>query len=155
MGRLDTISRLFSLSSEYPARLVGSFCKYGVDMNATVWNEQKLKRLYEMRGRNVRIEDIAESLGVNKRTLERRLYWDSMSPDQRKARRDKIYARRREEAKDNRRIIVEQVVVSERPGAEQIRDRDERMMLAPRDLTAMFCGDPLPGHSALDKRTVA
>lgn len=121
-------------------------------MNATVWDEKKLKRLYEMRKQNVRIDDMAADLGVKKRTLERRLYWDSMTPEKRKARQERIYARRREEAKGNRRIIVEQVAVSERPGAEQIRDRDERMTLAPRDLTALFCGDPLPGHSALDKR---
>lgn len=31
-------------------------------------------------------------------------------------------------------------------------DRERRMMLAPRDLTASFCGDPMPGMSALDRR---
>lgn len=30
-------------------------------------------------------------------------------------------------------------------------DRDERAMLEPRSLTALICGDPLPGRSALDK----
>ena len=34
-----------------------------------------------------------------------------------------------------------------------IEDRDLRQTLAPRDLTAILCGDPLPGRSALDRRT--
>ena len=32
-------------------------------------------------------------------------------------------------------------------------ERDRRALLAPRDLTAAFFGDPLPGYSALDRRT--
>lgn len=30
-------------------------------------------------------------------------------------------------------------------------ERERRMMLAPRDLTAAFFNDPLPGYSALDR----
>lgn len=33
-----------------------------------------------------------------------------------------------------------------------LQDRDRRMQLAPRDLTAAFFGDPLPGMSALERR---
>lgn len=33
-----------------------------------------------------------------------------------------------------------------------LADRDRRQTLGPRDLTAAFCGDPLPGYSALDRR---
>lgn len=33
-----------------------------------------------------------------------------------------------------------------------IDDRDRRAQLAPRDLTAAFFGDPLPGMSALERR---
>ena len=31
-------------------------------------------------------------------------------------------------------------------------DREYRRQLAPRSFTAAFCGDPLPGYAALDKR---
>jgi hypothetical protein len=31
-------------------------------------------------------------------------------------------------------------------------DRRHRQSLEPRDLTAAFCGDPLPGYSALERR---
>lgn len=33
-----------------------------------------------------------------------------------------------------------------------LEDRDHRLGLAPRDLVALFAGDPLPGYSALDRR---
>ena len=35
---------------------------------------------------------------------------------------------------------------------EVLSDRDRRMDLSPRDLSAALCGDPLPGYSALDRR---
>lgn len=34
-----------------------------------------------------------------------------------------------------------------------VADWRQRMSLAPRDLTASLMGDPLPGHSALERRT--
>lgn len=33
-----------------------------------------------------------------------------------------------------------------------LAERDRRLLLRPRDLTAAFAGDPLPGFSALDRR---
>jgi hypothetical protein len=41
---------------------------------------------------------------------------------------------------------------SVRPCPLALADRDRRAELEPRDLTAWFCGDPLPGMSALDRR---
>jgi plasmid stabilization system protein ParE len=35
---------------------------------------------------------------------------------------------------------------------ELIEDRDRRYSIMPRDLTALLCGDPLPGMSALERR---
>lgn len=34
-----------------------------------------------------------------------------------------------------------------------LREQDYRLNLEPRDLTAAFCGDPLPGYSALDRQS--
>jgi hypothetical protein len=42
---------------------------------------------------------------------------------------------------------------SVRPCPLALADRDHRAKLEPRDLTAWFFGDPLPGISALDQRT--
>jgi hypothetical protein len=33
-----------------------------------------------------------------------------------------------------------------------LADRERRQEIAPRDITASFFGDPLPGYSALDRR---
>jgi hypothetical protein len=41
---------------------------------------------------------------------------------------------------------------SVRPCPLALADRDRRAELEPRDLTAWFFGDPLPGMSALDRR---
>lgn len=35
---------------------------------------------------------------------------------------------------------------------EVLADRDRRLALAPASLTAAICGDPAPGHSALDRK---
>jgi len=42
---------------------------------------------------------------------------------------------------------------SVRPCPLALADRDRRAELEPRDLTAWSFGDPLPGMSALDRRT--
>ena len=42
---------------------------------------------------------------------------------------------------------------SVRPCPLALADRDRRAKLEPRDLTAWFFGDPLPGMSELDRRT--
>ena len=42
---------------------------------------------------------------------------------------------------------------SVRPCPLALADHDRRAKLEPRDLTAWFFGDPLPGMSALDRRT--
>jgi hypothetical protein len=41
--------------------------------------------------------------------------------------------------------------LSLRPDPLALADRDRRANLEPRDLTAWFFGDPLPGMSALDR----
>ena len=42
--------------------------------------------------------------------------------------------------------------LSLRPDTLALADRDRRANLEPRDLTAWFFGDPLPGMSAFDRR---
>jgi hypothetical protein len=40
-------------------------------------------------------------------------------------------------------------------GCQPLSDRDRRANLEPRDVTAWFFGDPLPGMSALDRRLLS
>lgn len=41
----------------------------------------------------------------------------------------------------------------DKPSADILRERDRRLAIPPRDLSAAFFGDPLPGFSALERRT--
>jgi hypothetical protein len=45
--------------------------------------------------------------------------------------------------------------LSLRPDPLALADRDRRANLEPRDVTAWFLGDPLPGMSALDRRLLS
>lgn len=122
-------------------------------MSETVWTEKRLEFLATLMGENVPLQEIADRIGISKRAVEGRLYWNRMTPEARAKRREAINARRRENhAKAERRITIEQVQVSARPSGEQIRQRDMRMAMPHRDLTAILCGDPKIGFSALDQR---
>lgn len=52
----------------------------------------------------------------------------------------------------NRRVHFEQTNSQFIIPARCLIERDRRYAIAPRDLTAAFCGDPLPGYSALERR---
>lgn len=115
------------------------------------WTEDRLATLNAKYAEGVPLQDIADMIGTSKRTVENRLYWLRMSPERRAARRQKINEYRRSIKKDTR-VTIEQVQVSARPTADQLRDRDIRLSLPPRDLTAAFFGDPPVGRSALETR---
>lgn len=47
--------------------------------------------------------------------------------------------------------FAHEVRAEQPPPPEVIARRDHRVMLRPRTITALICGDPLPGESALDR----
>ncbi|GAC1572931.1 MAG: hypothetical protein NVS3B5_02100 [Sphingomicrobium sp.] len=51
----------------------------------------------------------------------------------------------------NKELTGEDVIPAFRPTLEMIAEAHRRNA-APRPITAWVCGDPAPGHSALDKR---
>lgn len=114
------------------------------------WTDERLATLNAKYAEGIPLQDIADHLGTSKRTVENRLYWLRMTPERRAARRQKINEYRRALKKGDTRVTIEQVQVSARPSEEQLRQRDAREMLPYRDLTAMLCGDPKIGESALD-----
>lgn len=116
------------------------------------WTEDRLATLNAKYAEGIPLQDIADHLGTSKRTVENRLYWLRMTPERRAARREKINEYRRSLKKGDTRVTIEQVQVSARPSDEQIRQRDTRMAMPHRDLTAILCGDPPLGFSALDAR---
>jgi hypothetical protein len=52
------------------------------------------------------------------------------------------------------RVVQHEVQVVQIP-ASVLADRDARLALSPRDLTAAIAGDPLPGMSALERKKAA
>jgi hypothetical protein len=78
--------------------------------------------------------------------------WLTMTPEEREVRRALHLANRRAQEAAVVKERVERRVASPRPSPEQLYDRDQRLALSPRSLTAALLGDPLPGRSALDRR---
>jgi hypothetical protein len=72
----------------------------------------------------------------------------ALDPDYRRKRMDQINAARYGRAHSE--ISAARFVA---PPADVLRRREHRVMLRPTSLTALLCGDPLPGESALDRRS--
>lgn len=98
---------------------------------------------------------------VNRRigALEEKIRWENMTEDDRQRRRDQLKARRRAAKADaaprqRRKPVAPVIQIAPRPRVCQqaLADREIRINSAPRDLTAAFFNDPLPGYSALDLR---
>lgn len=82
------------------------------------------------------------------KAIEGRMRWEKMTEAQRQNRRDGINRRRGSDARGDSSYIS----TSGRPTSSLLEERDRRLSISPRDLTAAFFGDPLPGYSALDRR---
>ena len=116
-----------------------------------VWSEQRLATLYAMKAAGASIGEIAKAMGVLAKSVDGRLRYDAMTPAQRDERRSRVRARAIERVPD-RRALHDKVLVDARPSDEQIKQRDVRMAMPYRDLTAFMLGDPPIGFSALDQR---
>lgn len=92
-------------------------------------------------------------------SLKEKIRWEKMTEEHRQQRRDQLKARRLAvkavtPSRQRRKPVAPAVQVAPRPRVSQqaLADREIRMKSAPRDLTAAFFNDPLPGYSALDQR---
>lgn len=97
-----------------------------------------------MRADGAKVADIAKALGASDTTV---FYW--LNPGKEKDRRERKNAIRRQATEDRNAKANPRFVTSP-------RFRPDVTKLPPvpadtRDLTAKFCGDPLPGRSVLDK----
>ena len=88
------------------------------------------QKCIELRESGLSCRQIGEILGVNRKTVSALIH------DFRK--------------RDYRR--VEEIIPVSAP-AQVLAEREHRLALAPRDITAALFGDPLPGYSALERRT--
>lgn len=120
------------------------------------WTQEEIEALHRLRRINTPIPAICEQLGRSLHSVKHRLEWDGMTVKSRLKRRARINRRRAEESgagvgRHNLNVLNLDLGVGPRPTSELLHERDMRAQIPPRDLTAAFCGDPLPGYSALDR----
>lgn len=122
-------------------------------MNRNKWTEEDIATLDRMLAQGYCNAEIAPKVGRSKYAVQtyRR---DRARTDEDKAakrrRANELARLRNDKPKTGRLAFGERII--DRPTPDILRERDRRLALPPRDLTAAFCGDPLPGYSALERR---
>ncbi len=118
------------------------------------WSSDDIHRLVGLRNAGHTMADCAHIMGRSVGSIEGKLEYMGLSIDQRNARRAGLSTRRRREVADTTKRIHfnQKATLANRPAPDLLAERDRRLALQPRDLTAAFCGDPLPGYSALERR---
>lgn len=122
------------------------------------WKPAELKTMHRLIQAGRPYAEIATELERSVASLKHRLQWEcrsSESRDQRNARL-KEYRRQRDlsvrAGEPNTQGLNLELGCGPKPGADLLRARDQKASIPPRDLTAAFFGDPLPGYSALERR---
>lgn len=105
---------------------------------------QELMRLLE-EGWSFRA--VGRALNRSTGSINERIKWLRRTPEEHEA-----VNSRRNAVRSPRGIVVSaELGKGIKPDERVLRDRDRRLALPPRNLTAAICGDPLPGSSALDR----
>jgi hypothetical protein len=120
-----------------------------------IWTRAEFKRAKELLSQGLSYKLVAESLGRTDTQLHDKLVYESKSPEWHERKRNTINARRRAQAAARPIQVPRDPVYAmriERAPAAVVIERDHRQSLSPRSLTALLCGDPLPGFSALERR---
>jgi len=127
-------------------------------MKGKPWSDKEKETADKLYQQGLSYREIGLYLGRTDTSVEGYFRWKRMPESERVARRERarIYAR------EFRRMMgltprgfrkgADHVVTAMKPDPEAMADRDRRSALLPRDLTALLCGDPLPGMSAFDRR---
>lgn len=97
----------------------------------TPWSQQDIARLKELRAQGVKTRDIAQIIGRHPSHIYSKLAY-----------LDHIY-------REGPRLEAQRSLNVPRDTEMEWRARQR---LGPASLTAAFCGDPLPGYSALERR---
>lgn len=121
------------------------------------WTAEDWSRAKELLATGLGYDDIAVRLRRTTRAVKAKFQKESLTPEQR-ARRAEYQRRKRAETTASRTVAGVTFVRVPRETAAMdnaLNDRNVRINLAPRSLTAAFFGDPLPGYSALDQRRQA
>lgn len=118
----------------------------------TPWSEEDTRIACDLAAAKMPYAQIAERLGRGSRSVRNKVFETRQTPEQRRERLERKYASRNSRPKDS--YTPHPVQPADRAADEIAMDtRDRRLAISPRDLTAWFCGDPLPGYSALERMT--
>lgn len=121
------------------------------------WTKGEWQRAEELLQRGHSRSEVALVIGKTPEQLRQKIAYEEMSGEKRELIRQRINARRRERTAGLPPKVVRQRVFTpllERAPPEVFIERERRRATAPRDLTAAFFNDPLPGFSALDRRRI-
>jgi DNA-binding CsgD family transcriptional regulator len=118
------------------------------------WSTSESEQLYDLRTSGKTIKEIAAEMGRSEHSVEARWRWLHISEESRERRRQAEYARRRTlgmKVRGRSGACGRSDQTQRSYPVEVFIDRDAREK-TPRTLTAVLCGDPAPGWSALDRK---
>lgn len=123
-------------------------------MTVNPWSEDHIYRMNKMQSEGISHDVIAVSLGRSLKAVNAKLAMLRMPAAKKaiRAEKKKQYATENYPGRKAKGVGFF-TPSSAHPGMTILEERNTRLALAPRDLTAAFFGDPLPGYSALEKRT--
>jgi hypothetical protein len=120
-------------------------------MRSKPWTADETARALKMRDDKMTIACIAEALGRTPKAVKVRICRLSMTPEERD-RRNKYERDRRAQENTTKIAGIKFEAHKSRVPDGVLSERNARISLQHRDLTAAFFNDPLPGYSALDRR---
>jgi len=121
------------------------------------WTKEENEIFNAMREQKKSVAEIAVRLRKTRKSIEMKIEVLAMPAEKKERyvmlRRERM-KRFREKNPTPPRIYTARgtQIVANRANADMLHERDRRLATTPRDLTAAFFGDPLPGYSALEKR---
>lgn len=120
------------------------------------WSPYEWKRVQTLVARGHSIPSIALMIGRKDYQIRDKIRWENSSAEKREERSAQLRAKRARQALEQQteRVHLEFVKPGKRPGEDLLQERQRRADLKPRDITAAFFGDPLPGYSALDRKGI-
>jgi hypothetical protein len=117
------------------------------------WTPDQVETALSMKADGHDVKEIAERLGRSVKAVQGKFKYIALNEGQREERRQALRRRRIASGIQSTRLHPNgQTTKAERPSDNVLSERARRSAIMPRDLTAAFFGDPLPGYSALDRR---
>lgn len=118
-----------------------------------IWTPEDLETLYKLRAEGRTYKEIGAALNRSPAGVKQRWRWLNITDEERASRAERNARARQARGGPLNPFIVRRrslPLLTVMPD-HVFTDRHERIN-APRTLTAIFCGDPAPGWSALDRK---